>query len=144
MNKKHESLEKCLERLENEAANELQEFVVLDPSYYSTDHLLDLRRQWLGEMQLFRQMKKMNIIIGACAPIWLLIGILFATLDMEILTVVSFCLFSVFLFTFVIASFVVKKKFRSQGYLQYIGDTLEEELQFRGIRVQHFDYKRND
>lgn len=58
MNKKHESLDTYLERLELEAANELQEFVELSPSYYSTDHLLDLRRQWLGEMQLFRQMQK--------------------------------------------------------------------------------------
>lgn len=142
MNKKHESLDKYLERLELEAANELQEFVALDPAYYSTDHLLDLRRQWLGEMQLFRQMQKMNLIIGACSPIWLGVGILFASLEMEILTIIAFCLFSVFLFTFLIASFVVKKKFKSRGYLDYIGNLLNEELRLRGIRVQHFDYKK--
>ena len=54
VNKKHESLDNYLERLELEATNELQEFVELHPSYYTTDHLLDLRRQWLSEMQLFR------------------------------------------------------------------------------------------
>ena len=143
MNNKHESLESYLERLEQEATNELQEFVELHPSYYSTDHLLDLRRQWLSEMQLFRQMQKMNITIGACSPVWLGVGILFATLEMQILTVISFCLFSVFLFTFLVASFVVKKKFKSRGYLEYIGDLLKDELQLRGIRVQKFDYKRN-
>ena len=144
MNKKHESLDNYLERLEREASNELHEFVVLHPSYYTTDHLLDLRRQWLNEMQLFRQMQQMNITIGACAPIWLMVGILFATLEMEILTVIAFCLFSVFLFTFLVASFVVKKKFKSKGYLEYIGDLLNDELQLRGIRVQKFDYKKND
>ena len=143
MKNKHETLDDYLTRLELEAANELQEFVGLDPSYYSTDHLLDLRRQWLGEIQLFRQMKKMNIIIGACAPIWFVVGILFAVLEMQILTVVAFCLFSVFIFTFLVASFVVKKKFKSQGYLEYIGNLLNNELQLRGIRVQHFDYKKN-
>lgn len=143
MNKKHESIEKYLERLEHEATNELQELVKLDPSYYSTDHLLDLRRQWLGEMQLFQQMQKMNIIIGACSPVWFVVGMLFATLKMQILTVVAFCLFSVFLFTFLIATFLVKKKFKSRGYLEYIGELLNDELQLRGIRVQRFDYKRN-
>jgi len=74
VNKKHESIDNYLERLEREATNELQEFVALHPSYYTTDHLLDLRRQWLSEMQLFRQMQKMNLTIGACAPIWLGVG----------------------------------------------------------------------
>ena len=143
MNKKHETLDKYLERLEHEAANELQEFVELEPSFYSTDHLLDLRRQWLGEMQLFRQMQKMNLIIGGCSPVWFAVGILFANLEMQILTILSFCLFSVFLFTFLVASFVVKKKFKSRGYLEYIGNLLNDELQLRGIRVQHFDYKKN-
>jgi len=143
VNKKQESLDTYLERLELEAANELQEFVELSPSYYSTDHLLDLRRQWLGEMQLFRQMQKMNLIIGGCAPVWFGVGILFSTLGMQILTVVSFCLFSVFLFTFLVASFVVKKKFKSRGYLEYIGELLNDELHLRGIRVQRFDYKKN-
>ena len=50
MNKKHESLESYLDLLEREATNELQEFVELHPSYYTTDHLLDWRRQWLSEM----------------------------------------------------------------------------------------------
>ncbi|MEM1121065.1 MAG: hypothetical protein AAGJ18_11505 [Bacteroidota bacterium] len=143
MNKKHESIDKYLERLERESTNELQELVRLDPSYYSTDHLLDLRRQWLGEMQLFQQMQKMNMIIGACSPFWFVVGILFATLKMQILTVIAFCLFSVFLFTFLVASFLVKSRFKGQGYLEYIGELLNDELQFRGIRVQRFDYKRN-
>ncbi|MEM6318861.1 MAG: hypothetical protein AAF960_14410 [Bacteroidota bacterium] len=143
MNKKHESIDHLLDRLEKEATNELQEFVELDPSYYSTEHLLDLRRQWLSEVQLFRQMQKMNLIIGGCAPVWFAVGILFSILKMEILTVVSFCLFSVFLFTFLVASFVVKRKFKSLGYLEFIGDLLNDELQSRGIRVQRFDYKRN-
>lgn len=143
MKKKHESLDAYLERLEQEANNELQEFVELEPSYYSTDHLLDLRRQWLGEMQLFQQMQKMNLVIGACAPIWMLVGILFSFLKMQILTVIAFCLFSVFTLTFVVASLVVKRRFKSRGYLEHIGDLLNTELQSRGIRVQHFDYKRN-
>ena len=143
MDKQQESLDNFLARLEREATNELQEFVALHPSYYTTDHLLDLRRQWLSEMQLFQQMQKMNITIGACAPVWMGIGILFATLEMQILTVIAFCLFSVFLFTFLVASFVVKKKFKSRGYLEYVGDLLNDELQLRGIRVQKFDYKKN-
>lgn len=142
MKKKHESLDSYLERLEFEAMNELQEFVQLAPSYYTTDHLLDLRRQWLGEIQLFKQMQKMNMIIGACSPVWFAVGVLFAVLEMQILTVVTFCLFSVFLFTFLVATFVVKKKFKSLGHLEYIGDLLNDELHLRGIRVQKFDYKK--
>ena len=84
MKNKHEPLDKYLERLENEAANELQEFVELEPSYYSTDHLLELRRQWLGEIQLFQQMQKVNLIIGASSPIWFIVGVLFILLEMQI------------------------------------------------------------
>ena len=141
VNKKQESLNDYLERLEREADNELQEFVALAPAYYSTEHLLDLRRIWLGEMQLFCQMHKMNLIIGACAPVWFGVGILFAVLEMQILTIITLCLFSVFIFTFLVASFAVKKRFRSRGYLEYIGNLLNDELHLRGIRVQRFDYK---
>lgn len=143
MKNKHESLDNYLERLEKEATNELQEFVELEPSYYSTDHLLELRRQWLGEIQLFQQMQKVNIIIGACSPIWFTVGVLFLILEMEILAVIAFCLFSVFLLVFLIASFVVKRRFKSRGYLEFIGNLLNDELQLRGIRVQKFDYKKN-
>lgn len=143
MNNKRESLDRYLERLEREATDELQEFAYLDPTYYSTDHLLDLRRQWLNEMQLFQQMQKMNLIIGGCSPVWFVVGILFATLEMDILSIVAICLFSVFLLTFLVASFVVKKRFKSKGYLKYIGQLLNEELHLRGIKVQRFDYKQN-
>ncbi len=142
MENKHESLDHYLKKLEKEATNELQEFLDLSPSYYSTDHLLELRQRWLKEMQLFLQVKKLNLLIGGLAFFWLGVGFLFYFFDRRILALIASCFFVVFLFTFLIASFIAKRRFKSRAYQEYIGNLLNDELQLRGIQIQLFDYKR--
>ena len=142
MKNKHKSLDDYLKKLEKEAANELQEFLDLSPSYYSTEHLLELRRKWLGEMQLFLQMKKVNYLIGALTPFWLTMSIAFYSFNIEILTVIAACLFVVFLLAFLTGLFFIKQRFKSRAYQEYIGNLLNNELQLRGIHIQLFDYKR--
>ena len=141
MKRTPDSIEQCLNQLETVGNDELMLFMDLDPSYYTIRHLLEVRETWVEQVHLFQRSKSVKNLLGFSTAAWMLISSLcyYMTIESYIFVI---CLFvtSIFSFLFFFSVFAIRSKFKSQSYLDNVGQLINMELEKRGVKIPHYDY----
>lgn len=133
-------LHKLLSGIEAKAKNDFEMLEECGAEYFSTSDLLELRGRWKEQTRMFEKLHKANIIVGASAPIWLVLAAVFGICGLVRAATFSIFMFPMAFFLFIAAAFFLRSQYRSTGYLEFIGLEIEQELKKRKKDVKQ---KRN-
>ena len=142
MKRTPDSIEQYLNQLETVGNDELMLFLDLDPSYYTIRHLLEVRETWVEQVHLFQRSNSVKNLLGFSTAAWMLISCLCYYMSIESYVLVI-CLFvtSIFSFLFFFSVFAIRSKFNGSAHLDNIGRLINMELEKRGVKIPHYDYK---
>lgn len=142
MKRTPDSIEQYLNQLETVGNDELILFMDLDPTYYTIRHLLEVREIWVEQVHLFQRSNSVKNLLGFSTAAWMLISSLCYYMSIESYVLVI-CLFvtAIFSFLFFFSVFAIRTKFKSQSHLDNIGRLINMELEKRGVKIPHYDYK---
>lgn len=133
-------LNKLLSGIEAKSKDDFAMLEDCGAEYFSTSDLLELKGRWKEQVRMFTKLHRTNIILGASAPFWLVLGAIFGICELTRAATLAIFMFPIVLFIFLLASFFIRAQYRSQGYLEFIGREIEYELGQRKIDVKQ---KRN-
>jgi hypothetical protein len=122
------SIEKMLESIEKSVEKDFELLMTTGPEYFSTGELLEMRGRWKEQYSLFVQLHKLNLILGAGSPAWILLGFIFGALGWQLAATISLLLFPVTFIAFVTGTFLIRYRFKGKGYLDQIGRFINYEL----------------
>lgn len=123
--------ESSLERLEREANDDFRLLADVGPEYFSAEHLLELRDRMRWRMAQFDRWRRLNVLTGATAAGWLLLGGFAAWMGWSIIARLAFTVMGLSILGFVAGAWMLKVKYESRGELEYTLRTIEEELRRR-------------
>lgn len=128
------SEESPLDRLEREANDDFLLLAEVGPEYFGGEHLLELRESMRLRMARFDRLRRLNLLLGATAAGWMLLGGLAAFLGWPILARLALGVMAISLLGFLAGAWILKWKYESRGELEYTIQTIEEELRRRAAR----------
>lgn len=99
--------------------------------YFATSDLLQMRGKYKEQVRVYKIIHKANILMASLSPLWLVVAGLAAFLELPRLVLVSLILFPLSLFLFFGIAVFLRQTYRSQGYLEFVGREIEEELALR-------------
>ncbi len=126
--------ESSLERLEREANDDFHLLAELGPEDFGVEHLVELRDRMQWRLARFDRWRRFNLLLGATAGGWLLLGGLAAWAGEGILGRLAFGVMGLSLLGFIAGVWVLKIKFESRGELEYTLRTIEDELRRRAAK----------
>jgi len=127
------------ELLSDIEAKSKDDFTMLEDcgaEYFSTSDLLELRGRWKEQTRIFTKLHKANIILGASAPIWLVLAAVFGICGFVKAATTAIFMFPIVLFIFMLGAFFLRSQFRTKGYLEFIGREINYELGRRKMDVK--------
>jgi len=133
-------LHKVLSNLESKAQDDFAMLEECGAEYFSTADLWELRGRWKEQTRMFKKLHKANIILGASAPVWLVLAAFFGIFGMVTAATFTVLIFPIVFFLFIVVAFFLRSQYRSTGYLEFIGLEIEQELKKRKSDVKQ---KRN-
>ena len=144
MKPQSDPIQQYLDQLENVGNDELRLFNDLDPSYYTIRHLLEVREQWIEQVHLYHRSNSVKNLLGFSTAAWLMITAFCFYMGLENYFLII-CLFvsGVFTFIFLFSLFAIRNKFKSRSHLNGIGQSINSELERRGVKIPHYDYQKD-
>ncbi len=133
-------LNKLLSGIEAKSKDDFAMLEDCGAEYFSTSDLLELKGRWKEQVRMFNKLQRANILFGASAPFWLVLGAILGICELTRAATLAIFMFPIVLFIFLLASFFIRVQYRSQAYLEFIGREIEYELGQRKIDVKQ---KRN-
>ncbi len=125
------SEESPLDRLEREANDDFLLLEDLGPEYFGGTHLLELHERMRLRMAQFDRLHRLNLLVGATAAGWMLLGAAFLLIGWPILARVAFAIMGIAILGFLAGVWLLKWKYESRGELEYTLRTIEDELRRR-------------
>ncbi|MEZ4948943.1 MAG: hypothetical protein R2769_13185 [Saprospiraceae bacterium] len=129
--KRQENISKILEQIEVAATDEFAQLADIGAELYATGDLLVLKGKLEEALKTFQQLHKMLQWVGFSSPVWVLLAFPFGLMGMERFGYFLMGLFPATFILFGIGSFLLKQRYNSKGYLEYIGAIIDEELRRR-------------
>lgn len=126
--------EPSLDRLEREANDDFRLLADVGPEYFSAEHLVELRDRMRWRMAQFDRWSRLNLLTGATAAGWLLLGGICAWAGWPVMAQMAFAVMSISILGFVAGAWLLKARYESRGELEYTLRTIEEELRRRAAR----------
>lgn len=124
------------ERLEREANDDFSMLEEVGPTYFTAEHLQDMREVVCTRLLQFDKLNRLNMWLGGSSALWIAGIFLGLAFDQRIMAV-AFCIGLVIsLSAFVTGNVLLKLRFDSRGSLEYTLGVIEEELRRRGARKQ--------
>ena len=133
-------LDKLLSGIEAKSKDDFAMLEECGAEFFSTSDLLELRGCWKEQTRMFTKLHKANIILGASAPVWLVIAAILGVSGFTKAASSALFVFPIVLLVFMIAAFFLRAQYRSKGYLEFIGREIDYEL---GRRKMDVKQKRN-
>lgn len=133
-------LHKLLSGIEDKSKDDFAMLEECGAEYFLTADLLQLRGRWKEQTRMFTKLHKGNIILGASAPGWLVLGAVFGICGFVKAATMAIFMFPIVLFIFMLGAFFLHTQYRSKGYLEFIGREINYEL---GRRKMDVKQKRN-
>lgn len=129
--KRQENISRVLEQIEIAATDEFAQLADIGAEMYATADLLILKGKLDEALKTFNQLHKLLQWVGFSSPIWVFLAFPFGLMGAERLGYFLMGLFPVAFISFVIGSYLLKRRYNSKGYLEYIGAIIDEELRRR-------------
>jgi len=129
------SNESSLERLEREGNDDFRLLAELGPEDFGAEHLVELRDRMHWRLARFDRWRRFNLLIGATAAGWLLLGGFSAWAGEGILARLAFGVMMLSLLGFLVGAWMLKIKFESRGELEFTLRTIEDELRRRAAKL---------
>ena len=133
-------LNKLLSGIEAKSKDDFTMLEECGAEYFSTADLLEMRGRWKEQTRIFTKLHKANIILGASAPIWLVLGAIFGICGQVKGATTCIFMFPIVFFVFILGAFFLKRQFKGKGHLEFIGREINYEL---GRRKTDVKQKRN-
>lgn len=127
--------ESSLDRLEREANDDFSLLAELGPEDFGVEHLVELRDRMQWRLARFDRWRRFNLLIGATAGGWLLLGGLAAVAGEGLLARLAFGVMLLSILAFLAGVWLLKIKFESRGELEYTLRTIEDELRRRAAKL---------
>lgn len=127
--------ESSLDRLEREANDDFSLLAELGPEDFGVEHLVELRDRMQWRLARFDRWRRFNLLIGATAGGWLLLGGLAAMAGEGLLARLAFGVMLLSVLAFLAGVWLLKIKFESRGELEYTLRTIEDELRRRAAKL---------
>lgn len=127
--------ESSLDRLEREANDDFRLLAELGPEDFGVEHLVELRDRMQWRLARFDRWRRFNLLIGATAGGWLLLGGLAAMAGEGLLARLAFGVMMLSVLAFLAGVWLLKIKFESRGELEYTLHTIEDELRRRAAKL---------
>jgi len=119
------------ERLEREATDELRLLDDLGPTFFDTDHLMELHAKVCEQLTLQQRHQRVALSIGAAGAGWMLLGVIAQLLQFQVLALVAFGLCASGLSIFLGLLIFSQKRFQTKGHLDHTKHSIEDELRSR-------------
>ena len=126
--------ESSLERLEREANDDFRLLAELGPEDFGVEHLVELHDQMQWRLARFDRWRRFNLLVGATAGGWLLLGGLSAWAGEALLARLAFSVMLLSLLAFIAGVWLLKIRYDSRGELEYTLRTIEDELHRRAAK----------
>jgi hypothetical protein len=134
-------LKDVLERIERSSQDDFAQIVDVGPEYFSTATLLRLQGRCQEALQIFDQLHRLLLWLGVCSPGWILLSFPIGLAGNLRLAYFVMGLSPLTFFIFAIGSLLLKSKYNSRGYLEYIESSIATELKKRELDI-HASGKR--
>lgn len=123
-----------IERLEREANDDFRLLADLGPEEFCVEHLIELRDRMQWRLAQFDRWRRLNLLVGATAAGWMLLGGAMAWAGWGLLARLAFAVMSLALVGFIAGVWYLNRKFDSRGELEYTLRTIEDELRRRAAK----------
>lgn len=127
------SIQEILNQIETGARNEFDQLADIGAELYSTADLLRLRGKWEEATTTFEQAHKILLYLGFSSPLWVLLSFPIGLFGLERLAYFILAFFPITFILFSAGSLLLKKRYISRGYLEFIGSIINDELRKRSI-----------
>ncbi len=124
------------DRLEHEASDELGLLVELGPQGFGTEHLLELHALVCTRIILQKRALSLSVAVGAAGAGWLLLGVLAASMNSNMISMASFAAAIICMLVFAGMMAHTYRKFGIQGQLVHTRLSIEDELRSRRERMR--------
>jgi hypothetical protein len=124
----NQSIQEFLDNLEKEPDKGLDFLISTGPEFFSTSELMEFRGSIREKYLLHGRLHRANLIIGASAPSWLVLGALCGVLGAIQLATLLLLLFPIAFLLFLGGLVFLRRHFHSRGYLSHAGNLVEQEL----------------
>ncbi|MCB0661155.1 MAG: hypothetical protein KDC24_00335 [Saprospiraceae bacterium] len=129
--KRQENISRVLEQIEIAATDEFAQLADIGAELYATSDLLILTGKLDEALKTFNQLNKLIQWVGFTSPGWVILALPFGLMGADRFGYFLMGLFPVGFFAYVIGAYLLKKRYNSKGYLEYIGAIIDEELRRR-------------
>lgn len=127
------SIQEILNQIETGARNEFDQLADIGAEFYSTADLLRLRGKWEEANVTFQQLHKVLLYLGFSSPLWILLSLPIGLFGLERLAYFTLAFFPITFILFTVGSYLLKRRYNSRGYLEFIGSIINDELRKRSI-----------
>ena len=124
-------IDQLLSNLEEEHQNELELIHHIDPSFFSTDCLLEMLEDWRLRHIEVRNYFNRIVWLAISSPVWLAIGIFALAKTGYTLLSGILLFFPLSLFLSLVGMLHINKKYGGIRYHRQIGESIKKELQER-------------
>jgi lipopolysaccharide export LptBFGC system permease protein LptF len=129
--KRQENITNVLAQIETAASDEFAQLADIGAEMYATADLLVLKGKLEEALKTFNQLHKLLQWVGFSSPAWVLLAFPFGLMGANRFGYFLMGLFPIAFFAFIIGSYLLKRRYNSKGYLEYIGAIIDEELRRR-------------
>ncbi|MBK7871198.1 MAG: hypothetical protein IPJ74_11220 [Saprospiraceae bacterium] len=122
-----------LRYLEKTTSDELSYLESVGTKYFTTADLIRLKGQWEIRNQLSTQLQGLLVRIALFSPVWLVAWFLFSKVNLDFLALLSLVFFPFSLIVCFWGLHLVKRNFKGNGHLAFVGDMIDLELHRRNL-----------
>lgn len=136
---KVKGIDEMAKQLEKKATDELSLLAEVGPDYFSTADLIRLKGQWQVKHQFFNQTNTGLLYLVAASPIWAVLSMIAFLFKMPAAGNLLLSLFPLSFLVFFVGLFMMKRVFKGNGHLAFVGEAIEQELTDRknsGKRIE--------
>ena len=125
------SIDELLERIAMDMDSEPDSILHMNPGYFSTEHLFNLKNLWQKRNKRYNFYFKFVFGLGVLSPIFFTIGAIGFWTN-GLLGIIFFPLSIVSFLSFFFGIFILASNFKSSGYQDKVKYEIDKELKKRG------------
>jgi hypothetical protein len=125
------SIDELLDRIVEDFDAEPDSILNINPGYFSTEHLYNLKNLWLKRNKRYNLYFRLVFGLGVLSPIFFTIGAIGFWAN-GILGIIFFPLSIVSFLSFFFGIFILASNFKSSGYQDKVKLEIDKELKKRG------------